>query len=208
MQRPSAEVAPFNVTINNMLPERFDTDRQKFMVKMAMEFKGLTKEEAIAEINESIAAKRMGIPSEFGDACAFCAARRPDLFRSKFTARWWLLRGLDLGDSMLKKLIAGLVLIAGCFIGVSYYVSIPVVDGMHEDQSVVIADPSQALTFARTDTALILVTAHEGDSLRGINLTAIHGAMLPKIYLVSLRWSTHHRSRRRTPRLILFRLTS
>ena len=67
----SAEVAPFNVTINNMLPERFDTDRQKFMVKMAMEFKGLTKEEAIAEINESIAAKRMGIPSEFGDACAF-----------------------------------------------------------------------------------------------------------------------------------------
>jgi len=53
------------------LPERFDTDRQKFMVKMAMEFKGLTKEEAIAEINESIAAKRMGIPSEFGDACAF-----------------------------------------------------------------------------------------------------------------------------------------
>ena len=67
----SVEVAPFNVTINNMLPERFDTDRQKFMVKMAMEFKGLTKEEAIAEINDSIAAKRMGIPSEFGDACAF-----------------------------------------------------------------------------------------------------------------------------------------
>ena len=76
---------------------------------------------------------------------------------------------------MLKKLIAGLVLIAGCFIGVSYYVSMPVVDGMHEDQSVVIADPTEALTFARTDTALILVTAHEGDSLRGINLTAIHG---------------------------------
>ena len=67
----SVEVAPFNVTINNMLPERFDTDRQKFMAEMAMKIKGITHEEAIEEINESIAAKRMGIPSEFGDACAF-----------------------------------------------------------------------------------------------------------------------------------------
>ncbi len=67
----SQEVAPFNVTINNMLPERFDTDRQKFMAQMAMKFKDITHEEAIAEIHESIAAKRMGLPSEFGDACAF-----------------------------------------------------------------------------------------------------------------------------------------
>jgi len=67
----SVDVAPFNVTINNMLPERFDTDRQKFMVEMAMKMKGISREDAIAEIKESIAAKRMGIPSEFGDACAF-----------------------------------------------------------------------------------------------------------------------------------------
>ena len=72
----SAEVAPFNVTINNMLPERFDTDRQKFMVEMVVKFKGITREEAIAEIHESIAAKRMGQPHEFGDACAFlCSAQ-------------------------------------------------------------------------------------------------------------------------------------
>ncbi|MDA0959194.1 MAG: fumarylacetoacetate hydrolase family protein [Proteobacteria bacterium] len=76
---------------------------------------------------------------------------------------------------MLKKLAAGLVLITGCFIGVSYYVSLPVVEGVFEDQAVTIADPSQALTFARTDKALILVSAHEGDSLRGINLTKIYG---------------------------------
>lgn len=67
----SVEVAPYNVTINNMLPERFDTDRQKFMAEMAMKIKGISREEAIAEINESIAAKRMGQPEEFGDACAF-----------------------------------------------------------------------------------------------------------------------------------------
>ena len=67
----SVDVAPFNVTINNMLPERFDTDRQKFMAEMAMKIKNISREEAIAEIHESIAAKRMGAPEEFGDACAF-----------------------------------------------------------------------------------------------------------------------------------------
>ncbi|GMV61838.1 MAG: oxidoreductase [Parvibaculum sp.] len=72
----SADLAPFNVTINNMLPERFDTDRQKKMAELAMAFKKITMEEARAEIAESIAAKRMGDPSEFGDACAFlCSAQ-------------------------------------------------------------------------------------------------------------------------------------
>ena len=72
----SVEVAPYNVTINNMLPERFDTDRQKYMAQMAMQIKGITLEQARAEINESIAAKRMREPAEFGDACAFlCSAQ-------------------------------------------------------------------------------------------------------------------------------------
>ena len=72
----SIEVAPFNITINNMLPERFDTDRQKFMAQMAMQIKNISMEQARAQINESIAAKRMGEPSEFGDACAFlCSAQ-------------------------------------------------------------------------------------------------------------------------------------
>ncbi|MBI1261320.1 MAG: SDR family oxidoreductase [Rhizobiales bacterium] len=72
----SVDVAPFNVTINNMLPERFDTERQKQMAKLAMAFKKITYEEARAEIAETIAAKRMGDPSEFGDACAFlCSAQ-------------------------------------------------------------------------------------------------------------------------------------
>ncbi|MEQ8377413.1 SDR family oxidoreductase [Parvibaculum sp.] len=72
----STDLAPFNVTINNMLPERFDTDRQKKMAELAMAFKKITMEEARAEIESSIAAKRMGDPSEFGDACAFlCSAQ-------------------------------------------------------------------------------------------------------------------------------------
>ncbi|MGV8995799.1 MAG: SDR family oxidoreductase [Parvibaculaceae bacterium] len=72
----SVEVAPFNVTINNMLPERFDTERQQQMAKLTMQFKKITYEEARSEIAQSIAAKRMGEPSEFGDACAYlCSAQ-------------------------------------------------------------------------------------------------------------------------------------
>jgi len=72
----SVDVAPFNVTINNMLPERFDTERQQQMAKLLMQFKKITYAEARAEIEASIAARRMGQPSEFGDACAFlCSAQ-------------------------------------------------------------------------------------------------------------------------------------
>lgn len=70
------EVAADNVTINNMLPERFDTPRQQQMAKLAMAMKNITYEEARAEIADSIAAKRFGRPEEFGDACAFlCSAQ-------------------------------------------------------------------------------------------------------------------------------------
>ncbi len=60
-----------NVTINNLLPERFDTDRQEFMARRIMEAEGITREEAREKIVSSIAAKRFGRPEEFGDTCAF-----------------------------------------------------------------------------------------------------------------------------------------
>jgi len=72
----SQDIAKDNVTINNMLPERFDTDRQKQMAELAVAFKKISMEEARAEIAETIAAKRMGDPKEFGDTCAFlCSAQ-------------------------------------------------------------------------------------------------------------------------------------
>lgn len=67
----SVEVAVDNVTINNMLPERFDTDRQRFMAERMMKEDGISMEEARRQIADSIAAKRFGKPMEFGDACAF-----------------------------------------------------------------------------------------------------------------------------------------
>ena len=72
----SKEVAPHNVTVNQLLPERFDTGRQQQMAQLAMQFKGITYDEARAEQVASIKAGRLGRPDEFGDAFAFlCAAQ-------------------------------------------------------------------------------------------------------------------------------------
>ena len=72
----SLEVAGDNVTINNLLPERFDTDRQRMMAERMMAADGITREEARRRIAATIAAKRFGDPEEFGQACAFlCGAR-------------------------------------------------------------------------------------------------------------------------------------
>lgn len=72
----SHEVAPDNVTINNLLPERIDTGRQRYMAERMMKEQGVTLEEARRQIADSISAKRFGLPSEFGDACAFlCSAQ-------------------------------------------------------------------------------------------------------------------------------------
>lgn len=71
----SLEVARDNVTINNMLPERIDTDRQHQMAKAAMKREGIDYDEARRRQVESIAAKRLGEPREFGAVCAFlCSA--------------------------------------------------------------------------------------------------------------------------------------
>ncbi|MDE0112303.1 MAG: SDR family oxidoreductase [Albidovulum sp.] len=67
----SFEVAKHNVTINNMLPERFDTERQHQLAKAAMKRDGIGYEAARRAQIESIAAKRMGNPEEFGATFAF-----------------------------------------------------------------------------------------------------------------------------------------
>jgi len=71
----SKEVARDNVTINNLLPERFDTDRQRGMAELRVKTGGVSLEQAYAEMAASIAAGRLGVPAEFGAACAWlCSA--------------------------------------------------------------------------------------------------------------------------------------
>ncbi|GAA3567836.1 SDR family oxidoreductase [Amycolatopsis ultiminotia] len=72
----SFEVVRDNVTINNLLPERIDTDRQRFMAARVMEREGITYEVARTRQEASVAAGRLGTPEEFGVVCAFlCSAR-------------------------------------------------------------------------------------------------------------------------------------
>lgn len=71
MKGLSLEVARDNVTINNLLPERFDTARQEQMARVAMARDSISYEEARRRQVESIAARRLGQPREFGAMCAF-----------------------------------------------------------------------------------------------------------------------------------------
>jgi 3-oxoacyl-[acyl-carrier protein] reductase len=72
----SKDVAKANVTINNLLPERIDTERQRQMAELHAASAKITIDEAYALMAKSIAAGRIGQPAEFGDACAFlCSAQ-------------------------------------------------------------------------------------------------------------------------------------
>jgi 3-oxoacyl-[acyl-carrier protein] reductase len=65
-----------NVTINNLLPERFDTPRQEFMAQRMMQQECITRDQARAKIAATLPANRLGQPDEFGQACAFlCSAK-------------------------------------------------------------------------------------------------------------------------------------
>ncbi|WP_109316871.1 SDR family oxidoreductase [Pseudovibrio ascidiaceicola] len=69
------QYAQHNVTINNVLPGKFDTDRLKGGFERQAEQTGISIEEAKRLSSEEIPAKRLGNPEEFGKACAFmCSA--------------------------------------------------------------------------------------------------------------------------------------
>jgi 3-oxoacyl-[acyl-carrier protein] reductase len=68
-------VAEKNVTINNILPGAFDTDRLRSTLSRTAEQKGKDVTQVTADRIATIPAKRFGNPDEFGAACAFlCSA--------------------------------------------------------------------------------------------------------------------------------------
>lgn len=71
MKAISFDAAAHGVTINNLLPERFATQRQIDNANRSVAREGVTFEEAWAAQAESIAARRHGRPEEFGATCAF-----------------------------------------------------------------------------------------------------------------------------------------
>src|SRR5204863_8782789 len=70
------QTAKHNVTINNLLPGFFMTERNRTTVAAFAKERGLSEEQVLAERVRSIPAGRQGDPAEFGDACAYlCSAQ-------------------------------------------------------------------------------------------------------------------------------------
>ncbi len=65
------EVAPNNVTVNNLLPGYFDTDRLKGALDGMAKLKGVTAKVLADGAKATIPAARFGSPEEFGGTCAF-----------------------------------------------------------------------------------------------------------------------------------------
>ena len=66
---------PHNVTINNILPGPFETDRLTGSTRKAAEQQGIPFEKAMETRKAGVPAKRFGQPEEFGAAAAFmCSA--------------------------------------------------------------------------------------------------------------------------------------
>ncbi|NYT36025.1 SDR family oxidoreductase [Allopusillimonas soli] len=69
------QLAPHNVTLNNLLPGKFDTDRLRANNAVRAERAGVPLEAETRRQADAIPAGRFGVPAEFGHACAFlCSA--------------------------------------------------------------------------------------------------------------------------------------
>ncbi len=78
-----------NVTINNLLPGLFDTDRIRTVIGGQAKAQGVSYEQALAARVAAIPAGRMGDPEEFGAACAWLCSRQAGYI----TGQNWLLDG-------------------------------------------------------------------------------------------------------------------
>lgn len=78
-----------NVTINNLLPGFFDTDRMGAVIGGQAKARGVPYETALAERVATIPAGRIGDPAEFGAACAWLCSAQAGFI----TGQNWLLDG-------------------------------------------------------------------------------------------------------------------
>jgi 3-oxoacyl-[acyl-carrier protein] reductase len=65
------DIADKNITINNLLPGSFDTQRLRNGLSIAAKRSGQTESVVAAHAMAEIPAKRFGTPAEFGQTCAF-----------------------------------------------------------------------------------------------------------------------------------------
>ena len=72
----SRETVKHNVTINNLLPGAFATERLEGLFSSQGKARGVTPEVIAEERRKAIPAGRFGQPDEFGEACAYLCSRQ------------------------------------------------------------------------------------------------------------------------------------
>ncbi len=72
----TAKLAANNVTINNLLPGAYDTDRLKTTMQGAAQKTGQTMDAVMDARRNTIPARRFGTPEEFGATCAFLCSQQ------------------------------------------------------------------------------------------------------------------------------------
>jgi 3-oxoacyl-[acyl-carrier protein] reductase len=72
----SNEVAPFGITVNNILPGYTRTERVEQLSAMTAKSQGIPREQALSKWEGEIPMQRLGEPREFGGVAAFLASER------------------------------------------------------------------------------------------------------------------------------------
>jgi 3-oxoacyl-[acyl-carrier protein] reductase len=83
------KVAPEGVTINNLLPGLFDTDRIAVTFEASAKSQNISIDDARKQRMSTIPARRFGTPDEFGRACAFLCS----VHAGYITGQNWLIDG-------------------------------------------------------------------------------------------------------------------
>lgn len=84
-----SSIAARNVTINNLLPGAFDTDRLRKTLAAGAAKAGLDADQALQRRLQGIPARRFGTAEEFGAVCAFLCSQQAGYI----TGQNWLLDG-------------------------------------------------------------------------------------------------------------------
>ena len=71
-----SDIAARNVTINNLLPGAFDTDRLRKTIEAGAQKAGIALEQAMERRAQGIPARRFGTAEEFGAICAFLCSEQ------------------------------------------------------------------------------------------------------------------------------------
>jgi 3-oxoacyl-[acyl-carrier protein] reductase len=71
----TSKLASANVTINNLLPGIFDTDRIRTMAQGQSQKTGQAVDVILEARRAAVPARRLGTPEEFGAACAFLCSQ-------------------------------------------------------------------------------------------------------------------------------------